>query len=246
MEPRESFVFYRSFYESMEELSVEQRERLFSAITEYAIYGNELEVSGVVKALFTVIKPSLDANRKKYEDGKKGGRPKVEKSTSGNNKTPKSEQEKPKTKNKKTSGFENKETSGYCKQESTVAVTVTDAVAVADTVSETGNESVSVSETDTPFPGAETSHTHARIIPTIDDVIEYAESRGRVDLAESFFDYYDAADWHDRTGVVVRNWKQKFISWELSTPKSKQQQKQESEKRKYDYGDDEEGWGSWD
>lgn len=88
-------------------------------------------------------------------------------------------------------------------------------------------------------------------IPSLDEVIEYAESRGRVDLAESFFDYYDAADWHDKNGAVVKNWKQKFISWELNTPKSKQtlqKEQEEAERRKYDYGEHEDGeiefgWG---
>lgn len=71
-----------------------------------------------------------------------------------------------------------------------------------------------------PFPGAKTAKVGNIEYPTIEEVIEYAESRGRVDLAERFFDYYDAADWHDRNGSVIRSWKQKFISWELNTPKS--------------------------
>lgn len=76
MEPRESFVFYRSFYEAIKGLSVESHDRILSAIIEYAIYGTEIELSGIEKMAFTLAKPSLDSSRKNYENGVKGGRPK--------------------------------------------------------------------------------------------------------------------------------------------------------------------------
>lgn len=50
--------------------------------------------------------------------------------------------------------------------------------------------------------------------PTYEEVLEYAKSRGREDLAKAFFDYYDVGDWKDKDGVKVKNWKQKFVSWE--------------------------------
>lgn len=50
--------------------------------------------------------------------------------------------------------------------------------------------------------------------PTYEEVVEYAKSRGREDLAKVFFDYYDVGDWKDKDGVKVKNWKQKFVSWE--------------------------------
>lgn len=53
--------------------------------------------------------------------------------------------------------------------------------------------------------------------PTRDEVILYAIQRGRTDLVDKFFDYYEAGDW---TGV--KNWKQKFITWEMHNEKPKQ------------------------
>jgi hypothetical protein len=50
--------------------------------------------------------------------------------------------------------------------------------------------------------------------PTYEEVVEYARSRGREDLAKAFFDYYDVGDWRDKTGDKVKNWKQRFVSWE--------------------------------
>lgn len=55
--------------------------------------------------------------------------------------------------------------------------------------------------------------------PTYEEVLEYAKSRGREDLAKVFFDYYDVGEWRDKTGEKVKIWKQKFIQWENRNPK---------------------------
>ena len=55
--------------------------------------------------------------------------------------------------------------------------------------------------------------------PTYEEVLEYAKSRGREDLARKFFDYFDTGDWIDSKGNKVRNWKQKFITWESNNEK---------------------------
>ena len=79
---RDSFVFYRSFYDALKELnSPEDRNNFLTAICEYAIEGNEIELTGIPKALFILVKPQLDANNRKYENGKRGGRPPKETET---------------------------------------------------------------------------------------------------------------------------------------------------------------------
>lgn len=52
------------------------------------------------------------------------------------------------------------------------------------------------------------------IAPAYEDVLAYASERGNSGLARRFFDFYTAGDWHDMSGKPVKNWKQKFISWE--------------------------------
>ena len=48
---------------------------VFTAITEYALYGKVPEdLKPVAKGMFTLIKPNLDVNTARYENGKKGGR----------------------------------------------------------------------------------------------------------------------------------------------------------------------------
>lgn len=59
-------------------------------------------------------------------------------------------------------------------------------------------------------------------VPTLDDVIEYATSRGRKDLAQGFFEYYNEGNWCDSKGNPVLNWKQKFITWVQRNPKPKE------------------------
>lgn len=77
----DSFVTYRSFHEALKDLPPEQYGKIMYAINEYALNQNEIELSGVEKIVFTLIKPQLDANLKRQENGKYGnlgGRPKKE------------------------------------------------------------------------------------------------------------------------------------------------------------------------
>lgn len=61
--------------------------------------------------------------------------------------------------------------------------------------------------------------------PTLEDVKEYSLSRNRPDLAEKFYDYFNATDWVDSNGKEVKNWKGKFITWESHTAKPQETKK---------------------
>ena len=67
---RDSFIFYRSFYEAIKEVPDEEQLQIYKTITEYALNGNEIDNKGISKAIFTLIKPQLDANLKRYINGK--------------------------------------------------------------------------------------------------------------------------------------------------------------------------------
>lgn len=72
---RESFIFYRSFYEAIYDLKDDIKLEVFTAITEYALYGKVPEdLKPVARGLFTLIRPNLDVNIARYESGKRGGR----------------------------------------------------------------------------------------------------------------------------------------------------------------------------
>lgn len=87
---RDSFIFYRSFYEAIKEVDTETQVALYDAICKKALYDEETTLEGTAKILYTLIKPQLDANNKRYSDGQKGGRPK-----------------------KETTGFREEKTTGY-------------------------------------------------------------------------------------------------------------------------------------
>ena len=71
---RDSFIFYRSFYEAIKEIPEQEQLSVYKAITEYALNQEEIEITGTSKAIFTLVKPQLDANFQKYLNGKKAKR----------------------------------------------------------------------------------------------------------------------------------------------------------------------------
>ncbi len=68
---RDSFIFYRSFFESLQGLKDKDKLNIFNAICELALNDNEQKLTGISNNIFTVIKPQILANSKRYEDGKK-------------------------------------------------------------------------------------------------------------------------------------------------------------------------------
>lgn len=71
---RDSFLFYRSFMEALEDLNDKQYAKVMRAITKFALDGEEIALSGVEKVIFTLTKPQIIANNKRYENGCRGGR----------------------------------------------------------------------------------------------------------------------------------------------------------------------------
>ena len=72
---RESFVFYASWLEAIKNLPREMQGEVLVAIVEYGITGEmPADLKPIAKALMAMVKPQIDANRVKYENGKKGGR----------------------------------------------------------------------------------------------------------------------------------------------------------------------------
>lgn len=162
---KDSFVFYRSFFEALKGMDKESQADCLMAIADYALNDTEPTLSPSVRMFFTLVKPQLDANKKRFENGSKGGRPKKP----NNNQT----ETKTKPNNNQT----------ITKQEPNV------------------NDNVNVN---------------------VNDIRLYAQQRGRLDLANKFYDYYTATNWKDRDGKKVKNWKAKFITWENHNPKQEE------------------------
>lgn len=81
---KESFVFYRDWYEGIKALDVHLRSELIEAIIHFAFEGVEPPLSKEAKTIFNFVRPKLVRDANKYEDmcrknaenGQKGGRPK--------------------------------------------------------------------------------------------------------------------------------------------------------------------------
>lgn len=68
---RESFIMYKSFFDAGEQIKNKNDRLLFyEAILKFALFKEETELQGVAKGMFFLVKPQLEANIRKFENGK--------------------------------------------------------------------------------------------------------------------------------------------------------------------------------
>lgn len=65
---RKQFTWYRSYYDALKELPAEEFRAIVLAVCAYALDGEEAELSGVARAIFTLIRPTLEVGRSKAEN----------------------------------------------------------------------------------------------------------------------------------------------------------------------------------
>ena len=65
---RKQFTWYRSYYDALKELPAEEFRDIVLAVCAYALDGEEPELSGVARAIFTLIRPTLEVGRSKAEN----------------------------------------------------------------------------------------------------------------------------------------------------------------------------------
>lgn len=82
---RDSILFYRSVMDALKELPPEIFKEAVLGMCAYGMDGEEPELSGMSKIVFLMAKPLIDSNNRKYQNGKKGGRPALEKEKPNDN-----------------------------------------------------------------------------------------------------------------------------------------------------------------
>lgn len=65
---RKQFTWYRSYYDALKEIPAEEFRAIVLAVCAYALDGKDPELSGVARAIFTLIRPTLEVGRSKAEN----------------------------------------------------------------------------------------------------------------------------------------------------------------------------------
>ena len=73
---REYFLFYRSFFEAICHLPVDIQVEVYPAIAAYAL--DDVQPTGlspIAQSIFALVKPMIDANNRRRDNGRLGGAP---------------------------------------------------------------------------------------------------------------------------------------------------------------------------
>ena len=201
---RDSFIFYGSFYEAISCLDDATRLQCYDAVASYAITGIDPELNGVAKAIFALIKPQIDANNKRYnngckgaEYGKKGGRPVTKNPIGDNDENPIGDT----SKNPIGDNDENPiETPNEKENEN-----------VNENENEKEKENESPSETKREKQAKEKRTRFSA--PSVDEVRNYCRERGNSIDAETFVDFYASKGWKVGNSPM-KDWQSAIRTWE--------------------------------
>ena len=191
---KESFVFYRSFYEALQNVPKKHRTEVYEAVFAYAFESREPSLTGVTRALWELIRPQLDASERRYENAKKGaeygklgGRPK------------KNQPEK-----KPLKGYETK--------------------TLNDNVNVNVNDNANANANDNDNGSASQASASVFIAPTFQEVMDECRKGGyKASIASKFFMFYDRSHWRTKEGEPVRDWRALLRIWNENEAEPKKQ-----------------------
>lgn len=190
---RESFVFYKNFYETIKILPKRQFSIMIEAIVEYGLY-NKLpnNLSLTLQALFKNFKDSIDKAQRRYdasvENGKCGGAPK------GNKNAKKLVEKQPKS------------TQNNLEQPKLTE----------NNLNEDDNENVNDNE-------SEDENMLGCFSPTLAEIISYAKSELKIEdkeYCEKFYNHYSGIGWVNGSGRPIVDWQSVFKNWIKKDKKS--------------------------
>jgi len=69
---KDSMIFYRSFYEALNDLPDSSRLKVYDAIFSFGINLKEIQLTGLESTIWKLIKPQIEANNRRFENGKLG------------------------------------------------------------------------------------------------------------------------------------------------------------------------------
>ena len=187
---RDSFVFYRSFFEALNGLPFDEKGKCYNALADYAL--NSVipdNMEPVARMFFTMARPQIDANIQKHQNGCKGakfghlgGRPR---------KNPEETPTKPQT-NPTLPPNEN------------VNDNVNDNVNIISPKGESSQ--IDVEEY------IEEQKSKRFVKPTIDEIELYCQEKNKHVDADRFWNYYESKGW--KVGKSpMKDWKAAISNW---------------------------------
>lgn len=185
-------VFYRSFYDAIRELPEANQLEIFKAIFDFGLDGTDTELTGLSKTIWILIKPNIQANRTKWENGSK----------------PKNKQNGSKT--------EAKQKLTGSKTEANVNVDVNVDVNEDEDKNENADENGSEKNVKTK------KESKAFQPPTKTEIEEYVLTKhptgnkaGINAFANKFWSYYENVDWKiGKSGKKMKDWRLAINTWQ--------------------------------
>lgn len=187
--PKDSFVFYKSFYESIKLLPKKTQLDIYFAICEFSLYGNLPELPPKTMAYLKLIIPQIEANFRRRELGKRGGRPPKKENQGFENEKPM---------------FSDDENHSFADEKPNANVNVNVNANVNENVNANANVNVNAAAAGT---------------PTLEEIEAYATAEGIKVDCRRFYEYFSTPDeqgrtWMDTKGNPVGgNWRRKLRSW---------------------------------
>lgn len=179
----ESIIFYKSFFEAIENIPENKQLLLYRALFKYYFYNEEPQLEDTLKAMFKLMKPNIDNASSRYkasvENGKKGGAPKGNQNA---RKQPKTTQKQPKNNLNKDKDY-NKDLNKEC---------------------ECSDDNLFYEETTHTAPPTPTlDELRSYCLENGMEDFNY----------EKFYNHYESNGWLNKNGTEIQNWKAKVRYW---------------------------------
>lgn len=193
----EAFTVFEKFGEVCAELREDDRKELIYAINMYGMFGEEVELPYLLKALFVSLKEDIDNSKAMRTRGSKGGRPKAKPEVSEDAKPEVSETDKP-----VVSETGKPEVSEDAKP-----------VVSAKTEKTESQTNPNQSKPNQSNRGEGRAKAARFTPPTVEQVAAYVEERGYGIDPARFCDYYAANGWKAGRSPM-RDWQAAVRNWE--------------------------------